>query len=82
MAEALARNFVLQGFDPVTEELRVELSLRSVPIERLRALFDVGDDHEMCNAYPLAATQARALQEFLAEKIDTRRYDFFVQRYG
>jgi hypothetical protein len=57
---------VLQGFDRRTEELRVELHLEAVPLERLRSLFDVGDDPEMCDAYP----------------VDAVRYDFFLQRYA
>jgi len=54
----LARGFVLQGFDRETEELRVELHLKPAPIERLRSLFDVGDDDAMANAYPLDAARS------------------------
>jgi hypothetical protein len=45
----VARNFVLQGFDRSTEELRIELHLSPVPIGRLRALFDVRGDPEICD---------------------------------
>ncbi len=82
MAEAVARNFVLQGFDRATDELRIELRLKPVPIERLRSLFDVGDDYEMRNAYPVDAVKARALQEFVAEQVRTEEYDYFLQRYA
>jgi hypothetical protein len=78
----LARGFVLQGFDRETEELRVELHLKPAPIERLRALFDVGDDHAMANAYPLDPASARGLQDLVSERIDTAKYDFFLQRYA
>jgi hypothetical protein len=78
----LARGFVLQGFDRETEELRVELHLKPAPIERLRALFDVGDDHAMANAYALDPASARGLQDLVSERIDTAKYDFFLQRYA
>ena len=81
LPETLARGFVLQGYDRTTEELRIELHLKPVPVERLRALFDIGNDYEMCNAYPLDATSARELEELVTEKIDTGKYDFFLQRY-
>jgi len=77
-----ARGFVLQGFDRATEELRVELHLKSVTIERLRAMFDLGDDRDLYNAYPIDHAKAVALEPFVSEKVDTDRYDFFLQRYG
>jgi hypothetical protein len=78
----LARGFVLQGFDRETEELRVELHLKPAPIERLRSLFDVGDDDAMANAYPLDAARARDLRDRVSERIDTDKYDFFLQHYA
>jgi hypothetical protein len=80
--ESLARGFVLQGFDRSTEELKIELHLSPVPIDRLRALFDAGGDPEICDAYPLDAGKARALAPLVSEPIDTERYDFFLQRYA
>lgn len=76
------RGFVLQGFDRTTEELRVELHLGPVPIERLRAMFDVGDDRDLCSAYPIDRAKADALEPFVSEKVDTDKYDFFLQRYA
>jgi hypothetical protein len=78
----LVRGFVLQGFDRDTEQLRVELHLAPVPIERVRSLFDVGDDAAMVNAYPLNATCVRALQDLVSERINPVKYDFFLQRYA
>jgi hypothetical protein len=78
----VARGFVIQGFDRATDELRVELHLRPVPLERLRSLFDVGDDLEMAHAYPLDEGRARALGDLVSEPIDTAKYDFFLQRYA
>jgi hypothetical protein len=78
----VARNFVLQGFDRSTEELRIELHLSPVPIGRLRALFDVRGDPEICDAYPLNATKARALAPLVSEAIDIEGYDFVLQRYA
>jgi hypothetical protein len=49
---------VLHGFDPRTEELKIELPLKPVPLDGLRSLFDVGDDLEMYDAYPLDAAKA------------------------
>lgn len=72
----------LQGFDRATEELRVELHLRPAPVERLRSLFDVGDDLEMAHAYPLDAASAGALGDLVSERIDTAKYDYFLQRYA
>jgi hypothetical protein len=80
--EGLARGFVLQGFDRSTDDLRIELHLSPVPIDRLRALFDARSDPEICDAYPLDAAKARALAPLFSEPIDTERYDFFLQRYG
>jgi hypothetical protein len=80
--ESLARGFVLQGFDRSTDELRIELHLSPVPIDRLRALFDVRGDPEICDAYPLDAAKARELAPLVSEPIDTERYDFFLQRYA
>jgi hypothetical protein len=79
--ECLARGFVLQGFDRSTDELKIELHLSPVPIDRLRALFDVRSDPEICDAYPLDPAKARALAPLVSEPIDTERYDFFLQRY-
>jgi hypothetical protein len=79
--EGLARGLVLQGFDHATEELKIELHLKPVPMERLRTLFEVGDDLEMCDAYPLDAGKAQALAPLVSEPIDTKKYDFFLQRY-
>jgi hypothetical protein len=76
----VARDFVLQGFDRSTDELRIELHLSPVPIDRLRALFDVRGDPEICDAYPLDATKARALTPLVSEAIDIERYNFFLQR--
>jgi hypothetical protein len=78
----MAWDFVLQGFDPSTDELRIELHLSPVPIDRLRALFDLRSDPEICDAYPLDAAKARALAPLVSEPIDTERYDFFLQRYA
>ena len=78
----LARGFVLQGFDRETEELRIELHLKPAPIERLRSVFDVGDDDALANAYPLDPASARDLQDLVSERIDTAKYDFFLQRYA
>jgi hypothetical protein len=79
--ESLTSGFVLQGFDRTTDELRIELPLSPVPIDRLRALFDLRDDPEMCDAYPLDAARALALAPLVSEPIDIERYDFFLQRY-
>jgi hypothetical protein len=81
-AAGLARGFVLQGYDPVSDEPRIELHLKPLSIARLREMFDVGDDPELYNAYPLDAAQAQALQDSVSETIDTGRYAFFLQRYG
>jgi hypothetical protein len=78
----LARGFVLQGFDRSTDELRIELHLSPVPIESLRALFDVRGDPEIFDAYPLDAAKARALTPLVSEAIDVERYEFFLQRYA
>jgi len=80
--DALARGFVLQGFDPATETLRIELHLEAAPIDRLRSLFDVRDDVGIYDAYPVDAAKARALAPLVSEPIDTERYDFFLQRYA
>jgi hypothetical protein len=74
--------FVLQGFDRTTEELKVELHLEPVPIERLRSLFDVGDDPKMSDAYPVDAVKAGVLAPLVSEPINLDRYDFFLQRYA
>jgi hypothetical protein len=80
--ESLARGFVLQGFDRATDDLRIELHLSPVSIDRLRSLFDVRGDPEICDAYPLDAAKARALAPLVSEAIDTERYEFFLQRYA
>jgi hypothetical protein len=80
--EGLVRGFVLQGFDRSTDELRIELHLSPIPIDRLRALFDAHSDPEICDAYPLDEAKARALAPLVSEPIDTERYDFFLQRYA
>jgi hypothetical protein len=80
--ESLARGFVLQGFDRATEELRIELHLKAAPMDRLRSLFNVRDDVEMYDAYPLDAAQAGVLAPLVTEPIDTEKYDFFLQRYA
>ena len=80
--EDLVRGFVLQGFDRATDELRVELHLRPVPLEKLRSLFDARDDPEMSDAYPLDTAKARVLAPLVSEPIDIERYDFFLQRYA
>ena len=80
--EDLARGFVLQGFDRSTDELKIELHLSPVPIDSLRALFDVRGDSEICDAYPLDAAKARELAPLVSEPIDTERYDFVLQRYA
>ena len=79
---APARRFVLQGFDRGTEELKIELHLTPAPIEKLRSLFDVGDDREMYDAYPLDAAKADALAPLVSEPIDMEKYEFFLQRYA
>jgi hypothetical protein len=76
----VARHFVLQGFDRSTDELRIELHLSPVPIDRLRVLFDVRGDREICDAYPLDSVSARALAPLLSGPIDVERYD--LQRYA
>jgi hypothetical protein len=76
------RNFVLQGFDQSTDEVRIELHLSPVPIDRLCALFDVSGDPEICDAYPVDTCKARALAPLVSEPIDTERYDLFLQRYA
>jgi hypothetical protein len=78
----IAMGFVLLGFDRVTEELKVELHLEPVAIDRLHALFDVGDDPKMCDAYPVGAVKAGVLAPLITEPIDLERYDFFLQRYA
>jgi hypothetical protein len=80
--ERLARGFVLQGFDRTTEELKVEFHLQPVPIEKLHSLFDLGDDPEMCDAYPVDAAKADVLAPLVTEPINLERYDFFLQRYA
>jgi Cytotoxic len=45
--EDLALGFVLQGFNRVTDELRIELHLEAAPMDRLRSLFDVREDVAM-----------------------------------
>jgi hypothetical protein len=80
--QGLARGFVLQGFDRATEELKIELHLQPVPLDRLRSLFDVGDDLETCDAYPLDAATAGVLSPLVSEPIDTEKYEFFLQRYA
>jgi hypothetical protein len=35
---------------------------------------------EICDAYPLDATKARALTPLVIEAIDIERYNFFLQR--
>jgi hypothetical protein len=73
---------VLQGFDRGTEELKIELHLQPVPLDRLRSLFDVGDDLELYDASPLDAAKAGVLAPLVSEPIDTGRYDFLLQRYA
>lgn len=80
--DPLARNFVLQGFERDSDELRIELHLRPVSLDQLRRLFDVGDDTAMCNAYPVDHTKAEALAPLVSEPLDTSRYDFFLQRHA
>ena len=80
--ENLARGFVLQGFDRATDELRIELHLATAPMDKLRSLFDVRDDTEIFDAYPVDAAKADALASLVSEPIDTGKYDFFLQRYA
>jgi hypothetical protein len=80
--EGSARWFVLQGFDRTTDELKIELHLSLVPIDRLRSLFDARSDHEICDAYRVDAAKARELAPLVSEPIETERYDFFLQRYA
>lgn len=80
--QELARGFVLQGFDRATEELKIELHLQPAPLDRLRSLFDVGEDLEMYDAYPLDAATAGVLSPLVSEPVDTGKYDFFLQRYA
>jgi hypothetical protein len=80
--ETLVKGFVLQGFDRAIEELRIELHLRPAPLERLRALFDVREDVELCDAYPLDAAKAGVLAPLVSEPIDTEKYDFLLERYA
>jgi hypothetical protein len=80
--QKLARGFVLQGFDHATEELKIELHLKPAPIEKLRSLFDVGDDLDMYDAYPLDAAKAPTLAPLVSEPIDTEKYDFLLQRHA
>jgi hypothetical protein len=79
--QELARGFVLQGFDRDTEDLKIELCLKPVPIDRLRSLFALRDGLEVYDAYPLDAAKAGVLAALLGEPIDTEKYDFFLQRY-
>lgn len=51
-------------------------------MDRLRTLLDIGDDPEICDAYPLDVSKAHALAPRVSEPIDTERYDFFLQRYA
>ena len=73
---------MLQGFDRATDELRIELHLDTAPMDRLRSLFDVRDDPEMFDAYPVDTAKAAALAPLVSEPIDTGKYDFFLQRYA
>jgi hypothetical protein len=56
--------------------------LKPVSLNTLPSLFDVGDDLEMHDAYPLDAAKAGALAPLVSEPIDTAKYDFFLQRYA
>jgi hypothetical protein len=80
--EDLALGFVLQGFDRVTDELRIELHLEAAPMDRLRSLFDVREDVAMCDAYPVDAAKADALAPLVSEPIDTEKYEFLLPRYA
>ena len=80
--QGLARGFVLQGFDRDTEELKIELHVKPVPLDRLRSLFEARNDPDLYDAYPLDAAKADALASLVSEPIDTRKYDFFLQRYA
>ena len=42
--QGVTRGFVLQRLDRGTKELKLELHLKPVPLERLRSLLDTGDD--------------------------------------
>lgn len=45
-------------------------------------MFDVREDVELCDAYPLDAAKAGVLAPLVSEPIDTEKYDFFLQRYA
>ena len=65
--QELPRGFVSHGFDRGTEELKIELHLMPVPLDRLRSLFDVGDDFEMHDPYPLDEVKADVLAALVSE---------------
>lgn len=63
LARDFVLHFVLQGYDPATNDLRIELHLKPVPVERLRALFDVGDDLRLCELSVGPATTSKSSSE-------------------
>jgi len=56
-----------------------EEPLRNIDADRLMACFDVGDDREMVECYPLTAAARKLLQPHLHHQVRPDRYAYFVE---
>ena len=69
----------LRGFD-ANGELKAEYRLSdSWTVERLRILFETGDDDQMFDSYPVGPLQAGLLGEDVEQNLVSCNLEFFLE---
>lgn len=68
-------------FDKATGELRRELRLETIPLERLQDIFGVRRDDLMYEVWDIYPRHVARLQPFVRERIDVEAYDCSLHCY-
>jgi hypothetical protein len=78
MTDKPVRRFISK-FRRGTDSPLEEIALTNVPLATLQAIFQKPSEDLMYASYDIDENHARALQPFVAEPIDLKAYEYFLE---
>ena len=71
---------VISKFMHGHDDLAGRIDVTHIPFEEIRKVVEAGvDDPLMYDGYELTSDQLSALQSYISERLDSSKYDYFIE---